>query len=118
MATVQTGYVREVFSFVRAFSPELAENVLEASASSTERSGGVQKPAIFEHPTPSGDASITYSVRLPQVREGEVLALAFDVGLRDGVVFDDPAAPFNGVLFALELNGRSGSPDGPLTWST
>jgi hypothetical protein len=103
---IQAGYVTEVYRFVEEFSPQRVANALNASASMNEKCGGVRKPAIFEHPLPEGDASIEFVLSLPEVSEDEVLALIFDIGLRDGVRFDDPQAPFNGVRFAVEVNGR------------
>ncbi|MCD6505406.1 hypothetical protein J7M22_02155 [Candidatus Poribacteria bacterium] len=104
--TVQIGYVTEIYRFVDEFSPQRVTNALSSSASMGERCGGVRKPAIFEHPLPQGEASVEYDLSLQDIPEDKVVALIFDVGLRDGIKFDDPQAPFNGVKFALEINDK------------
>ena len=100
------GYIDEIFDFVAEFSNSTSDNALETSASVRDISGGIARPAIFEHPLNEGDARLEYSLKLPQVGEVERLVLTFSIGLRDGVRFDDEERKPNGVFFALELNGE------------
>ena len=65
--------------------------------------GGVTKPAIFEHPTPTETAKIDYTLSLPDVNKKERLFLHFSIGLRDGIVFDDAERQLGGVKFAIEV---------------
>ena len=75
----------------------------QASVSGMDCSGGVTKPAIFEHPTPTETAKIDYTLSLPEVDKKEKLFLHFFIGLRDGVVFDDVERQPGGVKFAIEI---------------
>ena len=75
----------------------------QASVSGRDCSGGVTKPAIFEHPTPTETAKIDYTLSLPDVDKKEKLFLHFSTGLRDGIVFDDAERQPGGVKFAIEI---------------
>ena len=75
----------------------------QASVSGRDCSGGVTKPAIFEHPTATETAKIDYTLSLPDVDETERLFLHFSIGLRDGIVFDDAERQPGGVKFAIEI---------------
>jgi len=104
--SVGLGYIDEIFDFVTEFANSTSSNAQDVSASGRDVSGGVAKPAIFEHPLSEGDALIEYAVKLPKVDEDERLVLAFSIGLRDGIKFDDEEHQPNGVFFALELDGE------------
>ncbi len=100
---LELGIIEEVYDFVEMFEQSTVSGTEQASASGVDRSGGVTKPAIFEHPTPTEAAKIDYTVSLPDVADQEQLFLHFSVGLRDGVVFDDEARQPGGVKFAIEI---------------
>ena len=100
---LELGIIEEVYDFVEMFEQSTVSGTEQASASGIDRSGGVTKPAIFEHPTPTETAKIDYTVSLPDVADQEKLFLHFSVGLRDGVVFDDEARQPGGVKFAIEI---------------
>ncbi|MCG9132881.1 hypothetical protein J5I95_14475, partial [Candidatus Poribacteria bacterium] len=99
----ELGIIEEVYDFVEMFEQSTVSGTEQASASGIDRSGGVTKPAIFEHPTPTEAAKIDYTVSLPDVADQEKLFLHFSVGLRDGVVFGDEARQPGGVKFAIEI---------------
>jgi hypothetical protein len=99
---VRAGYADTVFDFVYAFSDGIAANALETSVS-TSQSGGEAMQAIFQHPLNDGDARLTFDVALSTVGDDERLTLAFAIGLRDGVVLDDPATPVDGVLCGVNI---------------
>ncbi|MBM3239503.1 hypothetical protein FJZ31_24685 [Candidatus Poribacteria bacterium] len=103
---LELGVIDEIFDFVHQFDSSSVSNALQASASSRDISGGISKPAIFEHPLNEGNARIEYVAQLPKISQNERLILCFNIGLRDGVNFNDSARMPNGVLFALELNGE------------
>ena len=73
------------------FGQSTVSGTEQASASGTDCAGGIMKPAIFEHPTPTETAKIDYTLSLPDIDDQEKLFLHFAIGLRDGVVFDDEA---------------------------
>ena len=100
---LELGIVEEIYDFVEMFEQSTIAGTEQASASGTDCAGGVTKPAIFEHPTPTETAKIDYTVSLPDVDDQEHLCLHFFIGLRDGVVFDDEARKPGGVKFAIEI---------------
>ena len=101
--SLELGIIQEIYDFVEMFEQSTVSGTEQASASGIDCSGGVTKPAIFEHPTPTETAKIDYTVSLPNVDDQEKLFLHFSVGLRDGVVFEDAARQPGGVKFAIEI---------------
>ena len=113
---LELGIVEEIYDFVEMFGQSTVSGTEQASASGTDCAGGVTKPAIFEHPTPTETAKIDYTLSLPDVDDEEKFFLHFSIGLRDGVVFDDAARQPGGVKFAIEvfdLNSNAGSEPAP-----
>ena len=100
---LELGIIEEIYDFVEMFEQSTVSGTEQASASGTDRSGGVAKPAIFEHPTPTETARIDYTLSLPDVNNEDQLFLHFSIGLRDGVVFDDAERKPEGVKFAIEI---------------
>ena len=100
---VELGIVEEIYDFVEMFGQSTVSGTEQASASGTDCAGGIMKPAIFEHPTPTETAKIDYTLSLPDVDDQEKLFLHFSIGLRDGIVFDDEARQPGGVKFAIEV---------------
>ena len=101
--------VREVlYDFVALFEKSEVSGAAQASASGSAsgsaRAGGVTKPALFAHPTPTETARITYVLTLPDVADNEKLFLHFSTGLRDGIVFDDAERKPGGVRFGIEID--------------
>ena len=89
---LEQGIVEEIYDFVEMFGQSTVSGTEQASASGTDCAGGVTKPAIFEHPTPTETAKIDYTLSLPDVDDQEKLLLHFSIGLRDGIAFDDEDA--------------------------
>ena len=100
---LELGIIEEIYDFVEMFGQSTISGTDQASVSSTDCSGGVTKPAIFEHPTPTEAAKIDYTLSLPDVDKKEKLFVHFSIGLRDGVVFDDTERQPGGVKFAIEI---------------
>ena len=100
---LELGIIEEIYDFVEMFGQSTVSGTDQASVSGTDCSGGVTKPAIFEHPTPTETAKIDYTLSLPDVDKKEKLFLHFSTGLRDGVVFDDADRKPGGVKFAIEI---------------
>ena len=100
---LELGIIEEIYDFVEMFEQSTVSGTEQASASGTDSSGGVTKPAIFEHPTPTETARIDYTLSLPDADDKEKLFLHFSIGLRDGVVFDDAERKPEGVKFAIEI---------------
>ena len=103
---VTLGVINVFYNFVEGFDRSETSNVEQASASRQDYSGGVEKPAIFEHPRGEGDARIEYDMELPQLESNEGLILHFSIGLRDGIDFDNPLTKPDGVRFAIEVSGK------------
>ena len=100
---LELGIIEEIYDFVEMFGQSTISGTDQASISGTDCSGGVTKPAIFEHPTPTEAAKIDYTLSLPDANEKEKLFLHFSIGLRDGVVFDDAERQPGGVKFVIEI---------------
>ena len=100
---LELGIIEEIYDFVEMFGQSTVSGTDQASVSGTDCSGGVTKPAIFEHPTPTEAAKIDYTLSLPDVDKKEKLFVHFSIGLRDGVVFDDAERQPGGVKFAIEI---------------
>ena len=100
------GESEELFDFVAMFEESQRYGAEQISASTADSSGGVAKPALFEHPSPTEPSRIVYKLDLPAVEENEALFLHFSIGLRDGVVFDDEQRPPGGVKFSIEIFGE------------
>ena len=98
------GIIEDIYDFVEMFEQANVSGTDMAAASGSDSSGGVSKPAIFEHPTATETAKIDYRLTLPEVDKKERLFLHFFIGLRDGVVFDDPEHTVGGVKFAIEVS--------------
>lgn len=80
---------------------------VEFAPRASASAGGVQQPALFEHPaTPARPARAEYDLDLPPVARGERLILAFSVALSDGVRFDVPGIIVDGVCFQVEVEGK------------
>ena len=100
---LELGIIEEIYDFVEMFEQGTVSGTEQASASGTDSSGGVVKPAIFEHPTPTETARIDYTLSLPDTNDTEKLFLHFSIGLRDGVAFDDEERTPGGVKFSIEI---------------
>jgi hypothetical protein len=67
--------------------------------------GGVKQDALFEHPAaPGRPARVAYLLNLPVIEPGQLLLLAFDIGIADGA---GQGAPADGVRFEVELDGQT-----------
>ena len=100
------GKSEELFDFVAMFEESQHSGAEHISASMADSAGGVTKPALFEHPSSTDSARIVYELPLPSVEDNENLCLYFTIGLRDGVVFDDPQRQPGGVKFSIEIAGE------------
>ncbi len=100
------GESEELYDFVTMFDVSESSDAEQTSASMSDISGGVSKPALFEHPASSEPARISYKLDLPKVEENGTLFLSFFTGLRDGVVFDDAERQPGGVKFCIEISGE------------
>ncbi len=100
------GESEELFDFVVMFEESQHSGAEHVSANTADTAGGVTKPALFEHPSSTDSARIVYELTLPSVEENENLYLHFSIGLRDGVVFDDPQRQPGGVKFSIEIAGE------------
>ena len=100
------GESEELYDFVGIFDESDFSGAEHISASMSDISGGVSKPALFEHPSATEPSRISYKLDLPKVEENETLLLHFYTGLRDGVVFDDAERQPGGVKFCIEIGGE------------
>ena len=95
-----------LYDFVEMFEESNSSGGEQISANMADTSGGVTKPSLFEHPSPNDTSRITYELTLPSVSENESLILHFSIGLRDGVVFDNPEKQPGGVNYSIEISGE------------
>lgn len=95
-----------LYDFVAMFDESEFSGSEHISASMSDVSGGVSKPALFEHPSSTEPSRITYKLDLPTVEENETLFLYFYTGLKDGVIFDDAERQPGGVKFCIEIAGE------------
>lgn len=95
-----------LFDFVEMFEESSTSGGEQISANMADTSGGVTKPSLFEHPSPHDTSRITYNLTLPSVSENGSLILHFSIGLRDGVVFDNPEKIPGGVNYSIEISGE------------
>ena len=95
-----------IYDFVEMFEESNSTGGEHISATTADTSGGVTKPSLFEHPSPNDTSRITYELTLPAVSENESLILHFHIGLRDGVVFDNPEKQPGGVNYYIEISGE------------
>ena len=100
------GESEQLYDFVDMFDESESSGAEHISASKSDISGGVSKPALFEHPSPTEPSRIAYKLDLPKVKENETLFLHFFTGLRDGVVFDDAERQPGGVKYCIEISGE------------
>ena len=100
------GESEELYDFVAMFDESESSGAEQISVSMSDISGGVSKPALFEHPLSTEPSRIAYKLDLPTVKENETLFLHFYTGLRDGVVFDDAERQPGGVKFCIEISGE------------
>ena len=100
------GKSEELFDFVNMFDDSECSGTEQISMNMADSAGGVMKPALFAHPSSNDSARIAYELTLPQVEENENLCLYFSIGLRDGVVLDDPRRHPGGVRFSVEIYGE------------
>ena len=100
------GESEELYDFVTMFDESESSGAEHISASMSDISGGVSKPALFEHPFSTEPSRIVYKLDLPAVKENETLLLYFYTGLRDGVIFDDAERQPGGVRFCIEISGE------------
>ena len=98
--------VSVAYDFVDRYSEGKVANALSSSVT-TARAVGVPKRSIGLHPLQTGDATMTFKVSLPKTAKGEALLLMCSAGISHGIKTDDPANPFNGVTFALKLDGKT-----------
>ncbi len=100
------GESEELFDFIAMFEDSEYSGTDHISVNMVDSSGGVTKPAILEHPPSTDSSRIVFHLDLPKVNENENLCLYFSIGLRDGVVFDDPQRQPGGVKFSIEVSGE------------
>ncbi len=103
---ISIGESEELYDFVAMFEESECTGAEHISANMADSSGGVTKPAILEHPHPTDVSRIVYKIDVPSVEENEDILLYFSIGLRDGVVFDDPERQPGGVKFSIEVLGE------------
>lgn len=92
-----------VYDFVDHFTDARIVNAMNAGAGSS-KAGGVQKRSLGLHPI-TGETTATYEVSLPQIKPGERLIFMMSAGISDGIKLDEPEHPFDGVSFAVRVNG-------------
>lgn len=96
--------IKVVYDFVDHFTDARIVNAMNAGAGSS-KAGGVQKRSLGLHPI-TGETTATYEVSLPQIKPDERLILVMSAGISDGIKLDEPEHPFDGVSFAVRVDGN------------
>lgn len=127
--SVHFGVINRLFDFVERFEEAEQHNVENTSAIANDVSGGQEKPAILEHPMPTGESKLIYTLQLPEITEvddetkkesdnqgssankanvlkglPDLLLLHFWIGLRDGIDFETEETKPDGARFSIEVS--------------
>ena len=100
--------VSTVYDFVEHYADAKVTNAINPDAT-THICGGISRRNIFLPPSSCEETAATYKLTLPAVEKDERLVLVFSIGLVDGLRFDDPEHPFDGVTFVLRVDGQERS---------
>ncbi len=96
--------VEVIADLLEQFDPARA---LETSSTAIRRpaiAGGVKQNGLFQHPrSVERPARVTYPIALPPLEPNDLLLLAFDLALADGIQFGKGE---DGVRFAVEIGGQ------------
>ena len=112
--SAQFGIIDRFYDFIAHFNDAESHNLEHISVSNGDISGGMKKPAIFQHPTTEGESRLTYTCELPEIVVKpdddhaeilpELILLHFWIGLRDGIDFETESTKPDGVGFAVEVS--------------
>ena len=112
--SAQFGIIDRFYDFIAHFNDAESHNLEHISVSSGDISGGMKKPAIFQHPTTEGESRLTYTCELPEIVVKpdddhaeilpELILLHFWIGLRDGIDFETESTKPDGVGFAVDVS--------------
>ncbi len=90
--------------FLQQFPNAKVDDALECNVRPQASAAGELRDALFEHPLNlARPARVRYSLDLPPVREGELLTLAFETALSDGISLQGGT---DGVRFAIDIAGE------------
>jgi hypothetical protein len=96
------GRVEIVADLLEAFGAAQVTNCSSCEVRRPAQAGGVKQDGLFEHPlAPARPARVTFALHLPRLEAAEVLLLAFDVALADGVRLGRGE---DGVRFGVEVD--------------
>lgn len=96
--------VEIVHDLLVAFDASQVRDALKCEVQRPATAGGIRQNALYQHPKfVERPAQVGFDLDLPNVRADELLVLAFDMGLTDGIVF---GAAEDGVRFGVEVNGQ------------
>ena len=101
----ETGEVRIVADLIDHLPEAKAQHAADISIRPNGIVDNVGKPSIYQHPLYSpSEATLDYSLGLPELKEHEQLFLAFSIGISDGV---NLTGSDDGVSFSLRANGKT-----------
>jgi hypothetical protein len=96
--------VEVIADLLETFPAATVTHCLSCEVRRPASADGVKQPGLFAHPAaPDRAARVEYSLALPNSSKQEVLLLAFDTALADGVKLGSGE---DGVRFQIELDGR------------
>jgi len=97
--------VEVVADLLQSFKAELARDALSCEVRRPASAGGIKQDALFEHPqTAARPARVDYRLNLPSLSRSQLLLLAVDIALSDGI---KPGADKDGVRFVVQIDGRT-----------
>jgi hypothetical protein len=113
LRAAQPAVVSVVQDLLETFPSARVQDTAEATVRRPVSAGGREQPALFEHPKEGGrPAQVNYEIALPKIGPNDLLLLAFQVGLADGIEFGQGE---DGVRFRVEIEGR---PQFSRVWTT
>ncbi len=99
-----TAKIQVVADLIKLLPQARAQHATEVSLRSSGRSGDVEKPAIYHHPTHTPPTTtLQYQLTLPKTAKDERLFLVFGIGLADGAKLGQTQ---DGVTYSITANGK------------
>jgi len=100
------GSISIAADLIDLFDKTLAKNALDPGPVGKRSSGRATYRALHQHPTGSEDATITYSLKLPDKPAGAQIAFVGWSCVLDTVLKEDKNKIANGVRFMVRVNGQ------------
>jgi len=95
-----------VADLIDEFDEKLAKNGMAMGPRGKMSSGRSMHRALYQHPKNADDATITYSIKLPDPSDGAQIALVAWACVLDAVIKQDKDKRANGVRMIVRVDGK------------